>query len=151
MHTYLIFSSTFSMGAYGFLFLCFGNTYGILVPCPSVSSVQSLSHVRICDPMGCSMPGFPVHHQLLEVAQTHVHRVSGAIQPSHPLMSPSPPAFNLFQHQVFSIESVLRMRWPRYWSFSFSISPSNEYSGLISFRMDWVDLLAVQGTFKSLL
>ena len=99
MHTYLIFSSTFSMGSYGFLFLCFGNTCGILVPCPSVSSVQSLSHVRICDPMGCSTPGFPVHHQLLEVAQTHVHRVSSAIQPSHPLMSPLPPAFNLFQHQ----------------------------------------------------
>ena len=97
------------------------------------------------------MPGFPVHHQLPEFTQTHVHRVSDAIQPSHPLLSPSPPAFNLFQHQVFSSESVLRIRWSKYWSFSFSICPSNEYSGLISFRMDWLDLLAVQGTLKSLL
>ena len=97
------------------------------------------------------MPGFPVHHQLPEFTQTHVHRVSDAIQPSHPLLSPSPPAFNLFQHQVFSSESVLRIRWSKYWNFSFSICPSNEYSGLISFRMDWLDLLAVQGTLKSLL
>ena len=97
------------------------------------------------------MPGFPVHHQLLELAQTHVHQVGDAIQPSHPLLSPSSFAFNLSQHQVFSSESVLRIRWPKYWSFSFSISPSNEYSGLISFRMDWLDLLAVQGTLKSLL
>ena len=86
---------------------------------------------------------------------THVHRVSDAYQPSHPLLSPSPPAWNLSQHQgkasVFSKESVLRIRWPKYWSFSFSISPSSEYSGLISFRMDWLDLLAVQGTLKSLL
>ena len=97
------------------------------------------------------MPGFPVHHQLLELAQTHVHQVGDAIQPSHPLLSPSSFAFNLSQHQVFSSESVLHIRWPKYWSFSFSISPSNEYSGLISFRMDWLDLLAVQGTLKSLL
>ena len=89
------------------------------------------------------MPGLPVHHQILELAQTHVHRVSDAIQPFHPLSSPSPPAFNLSQH--------LRIRWPKYWSFSFSISPSNEYSGLIFFRMDWLDLLVVQGTLKSLL
>ena len=86
-----------------------------------------------CDRMDCSTPGFPVHHQLPELAQTHVHRVSDAIQPSHPLSSPSPPAFNLFR--VFSNESALINRWPKYWSFS--ISPSNEYSGLISFRMDW--------------
>ena len=97
------------------------------------------------------MPGFPVHHQLLELAQTHVHRVGDAIQPSHPLSSPSPPAFSLSQHQGLSNESVLYISWPKYWSFSFSISPSNEYSGLISFRMDWLDLLAVQGTHKSLL
>ena len=77
--------------------------------------------------------------------------VSDALLPSHPLSSPSPPAFNLSQHRVFSSESVLCIRWPKYWSFSFSISPSNEYSGLISFRMDWMDLLAVQGTLKSLL
>ena len=108
----------------------------------------------LCNPMDCSTPGFPVHHQLLELAQTHVHWVSDAIQPSHPLSSPSPPAFNLSQHQglrVFSNESVLCLRWPKYWSFTFSISPSNEYSGVISFRMDCLDLLAVQGTLRSLL
>ena len=101
--------------------------------------------------MDCSMPGFPVHHQLPEPTQTHVHWVDDAIQPSHPLSSPSLPAFNLSQHQVFSNESILHIRWPEYWSFSFSISPSNEYSGLISFRIDWLDLLASQGTLKSLL
>ena len=150
--------------------------------------------------MDCSKPGLPVHHQLPEFTQTHVHWVGDAIQPSHPLLSPSPPTFNLSQHQglfregnsnplqysclenprdrgawwaaiygvtqsqtrlkrlssgsssrVFSNESALHMRWPKYWSFSFSISPSNEHSGLISFRTDWLDLLAVQGTFKSLL
>ena len=101
--------------------------------------------------MNRSTPSLPVHHQLLEFTQTHVHRVGDAIQPSHPLSSPS-PTFNLSQHQrVFSYESALRMRWPKYWSFSFSISPSNEYSGLISFKMDWLDLLTVQGTLKSLL
>ena len=97
------------------------------------------------------MPGFPVHHQLPEPTQTHVHRVGDAIQPSHALLSPSPPAFNLSQHQGLFNELVLCIRWPKYWSFSFSISLSNEYSGLISFRIDWLDLLAVQGTLKSLL
>ena len=101
--------------------------------------------------MNCSTPGLPVHHQLLEFTQTHVHRVSDAIQPSHPLSSPSPPAPNLSSIRVFSNESTLCMRWPKYWSFSFSISPSKEHPGLISFRMDWLDLLAVQGTLKSLL
>ena len=101
----------------------------------------------LCDPMNCSTPGLPVHHQLPEFIQTHVHRVSDAIQPSHPLSSPSPPAPNPSQHQSLFHESTLRMRW----SFSFSISPSNEHPGLISFRMDWLDLLAVQGTLKSLL
>ena len=101
--------------------------------------------------MDYSMIGLPVHHQLPEPTQTHVHWVSDAIQPSHPLLSPSPPAFNLSQHQVFSNESTLRTKWPKYWSFSFTISPSNEYSGLMSFRMDWVHLLAVRGTLKSLL
>ena len=76
---------------------------------------------------------------------------SVAVQPSHPLSSPSPPVFNLSQHQGLSSESVLLIRWPKYWSFSFSISPSNENSGLISFRMDWLNLLVVQGTLKSLL
>ena len=100
--------------------------------------------------MDCSTPGFPVRCQLSELAQPHVHRVDDAIQPSHPLSAPS-LAFNLFQHQGFSNESILHIRWPKYWSFSFSISPSSEYLGLISFRMDWLDLLAVQGTLKSLL
>ena len=101
--------------------------------------------------MNRSMPGLPVHHQLPESTQTHDHRVGDAVQPSHPLSSPSPPALSLSQHQGLSNESALRMRWPKYWSFSFSTSPSNEHSGLISFRMDWLDLLAVQGTLKSLL
>ena len=108
------------------------------------SSISQLC-LTLCDPMDCSMPGFPVHHQLLELTQTHVHWVSDAIQPSHLLSSPSPSAFYLSQH-----ESALRIRWPKYCSFSFSISPSNEYSGLISFRMDWLDLLAVQEILKSL-
>ena len=115
-----------------------------------LSSVAQ-SCLTLCDPMNCSTPGLPVHHQLLQLAQTHVYWVGDAIQPSHPLVSPSPPALNLSQHQVFSRESVLHIRWPKYWTFSFSISPSNEYSELISFRMDWLDLLAVQGTLKSLL
>ena len=115
------------------------------------ASVQLLSYVWLCDPMNCNMPGFPVRHQLQEFTQTHVHRVSDAIQPYHPLSTPSPPAFNLPSIRVSSKESVLYIRWPKYWSSRFSISPSNEYSGLISFRMDWLDLLAVQGTLKSLL
>ena len=104
------------------------------------SSVQFSSVTQscpiLCDLMDCSTLGFPVHHQLPESTQTHVHWVAGAIQPSHPLSSPSPPAFNLSQHQVFPNESVLRIRWPKYCSFNLSISPSYEYSRLISFRMD---------------
>ena len=96
--------------------------------------------------MDWSTPSFPVHHQLPELTQTHVHRVSDAIQPYHPLSPPSPPAFNLSSISVFSNESVFRIMWPKYWSFSFSVSPANEYSGLISFRIDWFDLLAVQRT-----
>ena len=109
------------------------------------------SYLTFCNPMNRSTPGLPIHHQLPESTHTHVHRVGDAIQPSHPLSSPSPPAPNPSQHQGFSNESALHIRWPKYWSFSFNISPSNEYPGLISFRMDWVDLLAVQGTLKSLL
>ena len=105
----------------------------------------------LCDPMDCSTPVFPLLHYLLEFAQTHVHRVGDAIQSSHPLSSPSSPTSIFPSIRVFSNESVLHIRWPKYWSFNFSISPSNEYSGLISFRMDWLDLLAVQGTLKSLL
>ena len=93
----------------------------------------------LCNPMNCSMPGLPVHHQLTEFTQTHVRLVSDAIQPSHPLSSPSillpiPPNI-----RVFSNESTLRMRWPKYWNFSFSIIPSKEHPGLISFRMDWLE------------
>jgi len=106
------------------------------------------SCLTLCDPMDCSTPGFPVHHQLPEITQIHVHQVGDAIQPTHPLLAPS-PAFSLSSIRVSSSESVLCIRWPKYWSFSFS--PSNEYSGLISFRMDWLDLLAVQRTLKSLL
>ena len=102
-------------------------------------------------PHDCSKPGLLIDHQLPEFTQTLVHRVGDAFQPPHPLSSPSPPAPNPSQHQRLSIESTLGMRWPKYWSFSFSIIPSNEQSGLISFRMDWLDLLAVQGTLKSLL
>ena len=115
----------------------------------SCSVAQSC--LTLCNPMDCSTPGLPVHHQLPEFTQTHAHWVGDAIQPSHPLSSPSPPAFNLSQHQVFSSESVLCIRWTKYWSFSISIGPSNEYSGLISSRMDWLDLLAVQRTLKRLL
>ena len=111
-------------------------------------SSVSQSCPTLCNPMDRSTSGLPVHHQLPEFTQTHVHWVGDAIQPSHSLSSPSPPAFNLSQHQGFSNESVLCIRWPEYWSFSFNMSPFNEYSGLISFRMDCLDLLAVQGTPK---
>ena len=101
--------------------------------------------------MNCSTPGLPVYHQLPELTQTHVHRVGDAIKPSHPLLSPSLLSPVSPSIRVFSNESILHMWWPKYWSFSFSISPCNEHPGLISFRMDWLDLLAVQGTCKSLL
>ena len=104
----------------------------------------------LCNPMGCSIPAFPVHHQLVELAQTRVCPVGDAIQPSHPVI-PFSPAFNLSQHQGLFHESILLIRWTKYWSISFNISHSKEYSGLISLRMDWLDLLAVQGTLKSLL
>ena len=109
------------------------------------SSSLTQSCLTPCDPMNCSTPGLPVHHKLPEFTQTHAYRVSDVIQQSHPLSSPLllppiPPSI-----RVFSNESTLRMRWPKYWSFSFSISPSNEHQGLISFRMGWLDLLAVQG------
>ena len=134
-------------------------------------------YLTLCDPISCCTPGLPVHHQLPEFTQTHVHWVGDAIQPSHPLLSLSPLAFNLSRHQGLSDESVLCIRLPKYQSFSFNIRPSNDYSGLmdreawraavhgvaksqtwpsnwtelISFRMDWLDLLAVQRTLKSLL
>ena len=113
---------------------------------PVQFSTVAQSCPTVCDPMDCSTPDFPVHHQLPELTQTHDHRFSDAIQPSHPLLLlPS----ILPSIRVFSSESILCIRWSKYWSFS--ISPSNEHSGLISCRMDWLDLLAVQGTLKSLL
>ena len=116
----------------------------------SVSSVAQ-SCPTLCDPMNCSTPGLPVLHQLPEFTQTHVHCVSDAI--NHLILC-RPLLFLpsiLPSIRIFSSESTLCMRWPKYWSFSFIISPSNEHPGLISFRMDWLDLFAVQGTLKSLL
>ena len=110
--------------------------------------IQLLS---LCDPMDCSTPGFSVLHYLPEITQTHVHWVSDAIQPFHPLSPSSPSSFNLPQHRGLFKRVSCSHWWLKYWSFSFSISPSNEYSGLISFIMDWLALLAVQGTLKSLL
>ena len=111
------------------------------------SSVTQLC-LTLCNPMNRSTPGLLVHHQLPEFTQTHVHRVGDAIQPSHPLSSPSPLALNLSQHQgLFQWVSSLH-QVAKDWSFSFNISPSNEYSGLMTFRLDWLDLLAVQGTLK---
>ena len=102
------------------------------------SSSVTQSCPTLCDPMNHSTPGFPVYHQLPESTQTHVHWVGDAIQPSHPLLAPSllPSIFHSIR--VFSNKSALRIRWPKYWSFSFNVSPSNEYSVLISFRMDWL-------------
>ena len=117
----------------------------------AIFSSVAQSCLTLCNPMNRSTPGLPVHHHLPKFTQTHVHQVSDAIQPSHPLSSPSPPAPNPPGIRVFSNESTLLMRWPKYWSFSFSISPSKEHPGLISFRMDLLNLLAVQGTLKSLL
>ena len=136
----------------GWIHKCGTHGYGGLVLLSKrqyqFSSV-SQSCVTLCDPKDCTTPGFPVFYHLPELAQTHVHWVSDAIHPSHPLLSPSPSIFPSIR--VFSNESTLHIRRPKYWSFSFSISPCNEYSGLISFRMDWLDLLAVQGTLKCLL
>ena len=114
------------------------------------SSVAQL-YPTLCDPMDCSTPSFPVQHHLPEPAQTRVHRVGDATQPSHPAIPFSCLQYSPAFWRVFSSQSVLHMRWPKYWSFSFSINPSNEYSRLISFRIDWFDLLAVQGTLKCLL
>ena len=121
-----------------------------MLHCVQFSSVTQ-SCPTLCDPMNHSTPGLPVHHQLPEFTQTHIHRVGDAIQPSHPLSSPSPLPPIPPSIRVFSNESALRVKWPKYWNFSFNVSPSKEHPGLISFRMDWLDLLAVQGTLKSLL
>ena len=105
-------------------------------PLSAQFSLVTQSCLTLCNPMNCSTPGLPVHHQLPEFTQTYIHRVGDAIQPSHPLSSPSPLAPQSLPASVFSNESTLRMRWPKYWSFSFSIIPSKEIPGLISFRMD---------------
>ena len=101
--------------------------------------------------MDCSMPGLPVHHQLPEFTQTHVHWISDSFQPSHLLLFLSPPTFGFPSIRVFSSELALHIRWPKYWGFCLSISPPNEYSRVISFMIDWFDLLAVRRTLKSLL
>ena len=138
---YWLFSSVlFSLHLLEFLIVFLLLVFSVTQSCPT-----------LCDPMNYSMPGLSVHHQLPEFTQTHVHWVGDAIQPSHPLSSPSPPTLNPSQHQslfqwVNSAHEVAKG-----WSFSFSIIPSKEHPGLISFRMDWLDLLAVQGTPKSLL
>ena len=121
-----------------------------IVSCSINFSSVAQSCPTLCDPTDHSTPGFPVNQQLPDLSQTHVHRFAHAIKLSHPLLSPS-PAFNISQYQGFSSDSVLQILWPEYWSFSISISPSNEYSGLISFRIHWFHLLEVQGTLKSLL
>ena len=121
--------------------------------CVCVCVLVTQSCPTLCDPMNCSTPGLPVHHQLPEFTQTHVHHVHPVMPSSHLilcrpllLLPPIPPSI-----RVFSNESTICTRWPKYWSFSFSIIPSKEIPGLISFRMDWLDLLAVQGTLKSIL
>ena len=124
-----------------------GKTAQFFICCCSVTKLCP----TLCDPMDCSMPGFPVLHYLPEFAQTHVHRVSDVFQPFHPLSPPFPPPFNLSQHQGLFQCVGSSHQVAKYWSFSFNISHSNEYSGLISFRIEWFDLLAVQGTLKSLL
>ena len=141
--------------------LCVPSKIGVSVSPSLIEVLQSNPSVQfssvaqsgptLCDPMNCSTPGLPAHHHLPEFTQTHVQRVGDAIQPSHPLSSPLllPPIPPYIR--VFSNESTLRMRWPKYWTFSFNIIPSKEHPGLISFRMDWLNLLAIQGTLKSLL
>ena len=114
----------------------------------SVSSVTQ-SYLTLCDPMDCSRPVFPVHYQL---PLLKLRSITSVIPSNHLILCPPLLPPSVFPSiRVFSNESVLHIRWPEYWSFSFSISPSNEYSGLISFRMNWLDLLAVQGTLKNLL
>ena len=127
------------------------SSKSLIIRSDQIRSVAQLCPT-LCDPMNCSTPGLPVHHQLPEFTQTHVHQVGDATSSHlilcHPLLllPPIPPSI-----RVFSNESTLCMWWPKYWSFSFNIIPSKEHPGLISFRMDWLDLLAIQGTLKSLL
>ena len=124
------------------IFIMIADIFRLIFTILLISVYQFSSVAQLCptlsDSMDCSAPGLCFHHQLPELTQTRVHWVDYAIQPSHPLSSPSPPAFNFSQNQVFSNESVLCIRWPKYCSFS--ISPSNEYSGLISLRTNWISL-----------
>ena len=133
-----------------YYYISFTSDHQALDPRSSVSLVDQ-SCLILCNPMNRSTPGLLAHHQLPEFTETHVHRVSDAIQPSHPLSSPSPPAPNPYQHQSLFQWVNTSMKWPKYWSFSFNIIPSKEIPGLFSFRMDWLDLLSVQGTLKRLL
>ena len=128
-----------------------GETQFFVLNCVYTIQFSSVAQscLTLCNPMNCSTPGLPVHHQLPEFTETHVHWISDAIQPSHPLSSPSPPALNLDQHQGLFKWVSSSHQVAKYWSFSLNTSPSNEHPGLISFRMDRSDLLAVQGTLKS--
>ena len=139
--------------------LLFRLEYGATVPHPfslimEFSSVQFSSVTQscptLCNLITCNTPGLPAHHQLLELTQAHVHRVSDAIQPSHPLLSPSPLTFNLSQHQYLFKWASSSHQVAKVLEFQLQHRPSSEYSGLISFRMDWLDLLAVQGTLKNI-
>ena len=124
-----------------------------LLQCMKVKSESEVAQscLTLCGPMDCSTPGLPVHHQLPEFTQSHSHWVGDAIQPSHPLSSCSSPALNLSQHQGLFQWASSSHQVAKVWNFSFSISPFSEYSGLISFRRDWFDLLAAQGALKSFL
>ena len=124
---------------------------GLIVHITECCCSVTQSCPTLCAPMDCSMPGLPVLHHLLELAQTHVHWVGDAIQSSYPLSPLLLLPWTFPSIRVFSNELAVCITWPKYWSFSFSISNSNEYSGLISFRIDWSDFVAVQGTLKSLL
>ena len=142
------------MESHGIFFLVCGQACSWLQKRFCILLLLFFSHSVLSDslqphgPHGVCMPDFPVLYYFLEFAQTHIHLVGNAIRPSHPLLSPSSLAFNLSQHQGFSNELALHISWPKYWSFSFRISPPNEYSGLIFFRIDQFDLLAVQGTLR---
>ena len=127
------------------------SSHGKIIYSVQYSSVTQ-SYPTLCNPMDCSTPGLPVHHQLPEFTQTHVHWVRDAIQPSHTLCCPLLLLPSIFPSiRIFSNELAVSIRWPKYWSFSFNISPSNEHPGLISFRIDWLDLFAVQAILKNLL
>ena len=139
-----------SVSLLGMFFALLPQHYNWFSAVFSLFSSVAQSCLTLCNPMDCSMPGFPVHHQLLELTQTQFHWVGDAIQPSHPLSSPSCPQ-SLPASGSFQMSQLFASGGQSIGAFSISISPSNEYSGLISFRMDWLDLLAVQGTLKSLL